>query len=306
LLLDWPGFSEDPWYAATEAKIVAAIGEAMTHLFPATVVAGKQSFESAYMAHNRRRVNPDGSVTMMWANPDRLPTEPIDPTVGVILVKDDVAKPRAFVVHYACHPVMMMNTGRLSPDFPGAMCDYLEKVLPINCMPMFLQGAAGDLDPYDLGARGKQGIALMRQAGVSLGKGALRVARNLKPRQDQNASLAVREDRVTISYRNKDKTTEALVATVVVNDDLALVTMPGEPFVRLQLHLAEKSPLADTFLLGFAYCGAGSPWLRYIPDEQSAGEGGFGASTNWYTFIAVDGGEKMVDRGVASIRAMIE
>jgi hypothetical protein len=95
--VDWPGLSEDPWYAATEAKIVAAIGEASTNLFPAQIVAGRGPFESAYMAHNRRLVNANGTVTDMWDNPKRLPTQPVDPTVGVMQVNDRAGKPRAFL-----------------------------------------------------------------------------------------------------------------------------------------------------------------------------------------------------------------
>ena len=161
--VDWPGLSEDPWYAATEAKIVAAIGAASTNLFPAQVVAGRGPFESAYMAHNRRLVGADGKVTDMWDNPKRLPTKPVDPTVGVMQVNDRAGKPRAFLVNYACHPVGLMGSGVLSRDFPGAMVDYIEQELGSDCMAMFLQGAQGDQDPYDTGLHGEHGFNLMRQ-----------------------------------------------------------------------------------------------------------------------------------------------
>lgn len=309
LLLDWPGFSEDPWYAETEAKIVAAIGEAMKNLFPAQIVAGKGPYDSVYMAHNRRMPGADGKVTMntmMWGNPKRLPTKPIDPTLGVVQVNDNSGKPRAFLVHYACHPVIMMNFGVLSRDFPGAMCDYLEKEMGNECMPMFLQGALGDLDPCDTGATGEQAINLMRQGGISLAKSALRVAKSIKQQDRKNTSIEINEDMVRIPYRNGDKVTEALILTAVINNDLALVTMPGEIFVQHQLDINGKSPIPNTFLLGQAYCGAGSPWLRYIPSVQAVHEGGFGAGTNWYSFIAADAGEKMVDQAVVSIKKLIE
>lgn len=63
--VDWPGLSEDPWYAATEAKIVAAIVEASSNLFPAQVLAGQGPFEIAYMAHNRRLVGADDAGERM-------------------------------------------------------------------------------------------------------------------------------------------------------------------------------------------------------------------------------------------------
>ena len=304
-LLDWPGFSEDPWYAATEAKIVAAIGDAMKNLFPAQLLAGKGPFESAYMAHNRRIVGADGKAVSMWDNPKRLPTKPIDPTVGVIQVNDDSGKPRAFVVHYACHPVGMMTAGVLSRDYPGAMCDYVEKELGGDCMAMMLQGALGDLDPYDMNLGGEHGFNLMRQAGISLGKGALRLAKSLKTEDKKSSSIEIKEDLIKIPYRNGNKVTEACVMTAVINNDLALVTMPGEIFIQHQLDINKRSPI-NTFLLGQAYCGAGSPWLRYIPTVQAVKEGGFGASTAWYSFISADAGEKMVDQSVVSIKELMK
>ena len=58
--IDWPGLSKDTWYAETEDKVIAIIGEAMKSLFPARLVSGKGPIESAYMAHNRRLVGKKG------------------------------------------------------------------------------------------------------------------------------------------------------------------------------------------------------------------------------------------------------
>jgi len=297
VLVDWPAFSEDPWYAATEEKVLAAIGEAASHLFPAEIAAGSGPFESPCMAHNRRLVKPDGTVEMMWANPNREPTRPVDPTVGVIQVNDGAGRPRAFLVHYACHPVGLMGSGVLSRDFPGAMCDSIESELGADCMAMFLQGAEGDLDPYDMGLKGPQGFELMRQAGVSLGKGALEMAKSLRPQR--GASIKVKESLVPIRHQKNDKVTEAGVLSVVINDRLALVAIAGEPFIQHQLDLREKSPVADTFLLGVAYAGAGSPFLIYLPTEQAVREGGYGATEN--CFVAGEAGGSLVKRAAADI-----
>jgi len=305
--VDWPGLSEDPWYAEMETKVVGAIGEAVKNMFPAQVVAGRGPFESAYMAHNRRRVDADGRVHDMWDNPNRLPTEPIDPTVGVIQVNDDSGKPRAFMVNYACHPVGLMRSGVLSRDFPGAMVDYIEQELGEDCLAMFLQGAEGDLDPYDTNLRDEYGFNLMRQAGISLAKGSLRVAKTLKLQQDKkNSSMEIREEIVKIPHRRGDKVTDACVMTAVINDEMALVTIPGEIFIQHQLNLREKSPLANTFLLGVAYVGEGSPFLIYIPTVQAAKEGGYGADINRCSFVSADAGDRMVNAAVASIQELIK
>ena len=130
-------------------------------------------------------------------------------------------------------------------------------------------------------------------------------AEGLKPLQGKEPSLEVREKMVKVHYRNGDKVTDACIMTAVINGEIALVTMPGEIFIQHQLDINGKSPVTNTFLMGQAYCGAGSPWLRYIPTVQAVKEGGFGASTDWYSFIAADAGEKMVDEAVGSIREIV-
>ena len=146
----------------------------------------------------------------------------------------------------------------------------------------------------------------MRQAGISLGKGALRVAKAIKSQQDKkSSSIEIKENLVKLPHRHGDKVTEACVMTAVINNDLALVTIPGEIFIQHQLDLTKKSPVANTFLLGVAYCGAGSPFLLYVPTVQAAKEGGYGADVNRCSFVAADAGERMVNAAVASIKGLM-
>jgi hypothetical protein len=300
--VDWPGLSADPWYEATEAKIVAAIGKAMQSLFPARLVAGKGPYESAYMAHNRRLVRPDGTVAAFWENPDRRPTNPVDPTVGVIRVEDLSGKPRAFAVHYACHPVALMGAGVVSRDFPGAAVDFIEQQLGADCMAMFLQGASGDLDPFDLhNLRGANRFNISKQAGVSLGKAALRIAADLKAASPgAQPSIRVKESLLTIPHRHGSQTTDVGLLTLVIHPDLALVAIPGEPFIQHQLDLTAKSPVANTFILGLSYHGKGAPFVVYLPTVQAVKEGGYGAAE--CSFLAADAGETMVNDAVNRIR----
>jgi hypothetical protein len=297
-VIDWPGLSADPWYAATEAKVIAAIGQAMQHLFPARLAAGKGPFESAYMAHNRRLVRA-GIVSAMWENPDRRPTKPVDPTVGVIRVEDMTGKVRAFAVQYACHPVTLMGASAVSRDYPGAMVDHIEQELGPDCMAMFLQGASGDLDPYDLhNLRGENRFNIARQAGISLAKGALQIAQSLKP---QSASaIQVKESLLTIPNRHGKLSTEVGLLTMAIGRELALVAIPGEPFIQHQLDLTAQSPIANSFIIGLAYHGKGTPFVVYIPTAQAVKEGGYGASE--CSFLAPEAGEKMVCEAVARLQ----
>jgi hypothetical protein len=301
--IDWPGLSADPWYAATEEKVVAAIGEAQRNRFAARIATAKGPLESAYMAHNRRLVR-DGKATAMWENPDRRPTQPIDPTVGVIRVEDTSSRPRAIVVQYACHPVGLMGAGVVSSDFPGAMCDYVEQEVGGDCMAMFLQGASGDLDPYDLQSlRGENRFNIVKQCGISLGKGALRVAANARAAPEGGAAIRVDERLLTIPYRHGSRTIDVGILTAVINGDTALVTIPGEPFIQHQLDLTSISPLPNTFVLGLAYHGRGTPFVVYIPTAQAVKEGGYGAAE--CSFVAADAGATIVREATAAIRKLV-
>jgi len=302
--VNWLKLSEDPWYAATETKIIAAIGQAMQSRFPARLVAGKGAYDSAYMAHNRRDVRPD-RVLPLWENPTRRPTQPVDPTVGVLRVEDLSGKPRAFAVHYACHPVALMGAGVVSRDYPGAMVDHLERELGADCMAMFLQGASGDLDPYDLSSlRGENRFNIVKQAGVSLAKAALQLASGLKARTaGAEPGLQVKESLLTIPHRHGPQSTEVGLLTVVIQRDLALVAIPGEPFIQHQLDLTAKSPVPNAFILGLAYHGKGTPFTVYIPTVQAVKEGGYGAAE--CSFLAADAGERMVKESLARMRELL-
>ena len=302
--VNWLKLSEDPWYAATETKIIAAIGQAMQSRFPARLASGKGAYESAYMAHNRRLVRPD-RVLPLWENPERRPTQPVDPTVGVLRVEDLSGKTRAFAVHYACHPVALMGAGVVSRDYPGAMVDHIEQQLGADCMAMFLQGASGDLDPYDLSSlRGENRFNIVKQAGVSLAKAALQLAAGLKV-QSAGAQpvLQVKESLLTIPHRHGPQSTEVGLLTVVIQRDLALVAIPGEPFIQHQLDLTAKSPVPNAFILGLAYHGQGTPFTVYIPTVQAVKEGGYGAAE--CSFLAADAGERMVKESLARMRELL-
>jgi hypothetical protein len=299
-LIDWAGLSSDPWYAESEKKIIAAIGEAMQSRFPAHLACGRGNFESAYMAHNRRLVTEKG-VTMLWENPNRLPTQPLDPSIGILRVEDLSGNVRSLVVRYACHPVATMGAGFVSRDFPGAMVDAIEQELGPRCQAMFLQGASGDLDPYDLhNLRSRNRENITKQAGISLAKRALEISRDSKP-LDQTPTLTVKDRLLNIPNRKGGTMTPVNLLTLRIADQLAFAAIPGEPFVQHQLDLqTECAAIPNVFVLGLAYSGRGSPFVIYIPTARAVKEGGYGAVE--CSFLAPDAGAMMVEELVRQIR----
>jgi len=292
----WPK-SDASWFVETEDKILRAIEEASKKLFPARVSAG---FGEIYLGHNRRKVDADGKATMFWRNAEKLPTSPIDPTVGVIRVDDETGKPRAVIVNYACHAVVLGPDNRqISADYPGYTARRIERELP-GALCLFTQGGAGDINPYlDKQPVTENGFGEAEKMGNALAEEVLKVARKLKPAANDKAQLRAGAEVVEFHDRwDAEKAVKAGLTTLLINSNIAIATMPGEPFVDLQIALRDKSEIANTFLFGYTY-SAGGEWIGYVPTIRAASEGGYGAGYN--TRIEVGAGEAMIDRAIVNL-----
>ena len=79
----------------------------------------------------------------------RDPALPADPELGVIRVDDADGRPMACLVNFACHGTSVGAHYLLwTADFPGFLARAIEDVEP-DCTCMFLQGAEGDIHPWD-------------------------------------------------------------------------------------------------------------------------------------------------------------
>ena len=296
----WPS-RDRSWFAETENKILRAIEGATKKMFPARIAAG---FGEIYLGHNRRKLGTDGKVTMFWRNAEKAPTSPLDPSVGVIRVDDETGKPQAILVNYACHAVVLGPDNRMiSADYPGYLARRIERELD-GALCLFTQGGAGDINPYlDKQPVEQNGFGEAEKMGNALAEEVLKVTRRLKPLPNSPASLRVAAEVVEFRDRwDAKKTIRAGLTTLLINNNIAIVTMPGEPFVDLQIALRDKSEIAYTFLFGYTY-SAGGEWVGYIPTIRAAAEGGYGAGSN--TRIEVGAGEAMVDRAIVNIYALL-
>ncbi|PYV79948.1 MAG: hypothetical protein DMG93_19990, partial [Acidobacteria bacterium] len=82
------------WETSAIEKISAAVVEASRHLIDAQIGTGRGE---VYIGYNRRQVQPDGTIKMLWTNPGKQPTAPLDPTVFVMRVDDASGKPLAIL-----------------------------------------------------------------------------------------------------------------------------------------------------------------------------------------------------------------
>jgi neutral ceramidase len=316
-----------PTYAASpEAvkhaipRVVAAIQTAAKSMVPVRIGS---AWGQTYLGFNRRYLATDGSVEMFWRNETKVSTTfPVDPTVGVIRFDRADGTPLAVLVHYACHPVVLGPENLdYSADYPSEMRRYIEQQL--GGMAFFLQGAAGDINPYyDKTTLIEDAVGLMKQTGQKLGAEAVRVAKSI--RTTAPASPRIQTKTVVLEARNRwnlEKLRPVLqeryhmeeiragrlladhmqlpVTTLMINQDLTFVGMPGEPFVEFQMQLRAKSPLPNSFLIGYT-----NGYFAYFPTIAAAIRGGYGADS---TVVPTEAGtgERMLNTGLISIYELL-
>src|SRR5262249_18682853 len=89
------------------------------------------------------------------------------------------------------------------------------------------------------------------------------------------------------------------VTTVLINREIALMSMPGEPFVDFQTNWRDRSPVPSAVLLGYT-----NGYNGYFPTISAPSRGGYGAASA-RTWVEPGSGERMVDHAVARVYEML-
>ncbi len=322
-----PTYSEAP-QAVEHAvpRIEGAIRSAAAAMVPVQIGNG---WGQTYIGFNRRYLETDGAVQMFWRNEPKISTTfPVDPTVGVIRIDRRDGTPLAILVNYACHPVVLgPDSFNYSADYPGEMRRVVEQAMGHDSMAFFLQGAPGDINPfYDKTPLIEDAVNVMKETGRKLALEAIRVANSIRTKPE-NARIQTKTVVLTVANRwNREKLkvevkahfpeTSGIARRLLVQEmkmpvttfvldlgspdrDLAFVGFPGEPFVEFQMQLRTKSPVPNSFLLGYT-----NGYFAYLPTIAAAVRGGYGANTT-VNPSAVGTGEWMLNTGLISIYELL-
>lgn len=292
LQADFPS-KRKPYARDMEAKIADAVIRASQKLNPATLGVGTGRVEEGF---NRRKIV-DGKAEMFWTNRERVPTTPLDYSLGLIRINDASGDPIAHLVNFQCHPVILGPENLdISADYPGYMMAIAEEAL--GGQVMFMQGAAGDINPFwDKTPPAEGGFEQAEKMGRAVADEVIRVSKTIG---DFESSPAINFHTEVIPLagrldQERDKREHlAEVNTVLLGDDLALATFPGEFFVEHGLNLKAGSRIENTFFLG--YCNGR---LRYFPTIKACAEGGYGAASA--TQVEVGAGERLVNRAIINL-----
>lgn len=199
-------------------------------LQPARVGVGRGAVR---IGLNRREQLPDGTMIL-----GENPTGPVDEDVGVMRVDDLSGQPLAMVVNYACHPDCLgPKVPFFSPDYVGHARAAAETLT--GAPMLFLQGAAGDIDP-------KSGIALkaedsldeIHRLGLQLGAEAAKVFAEIRThrRRERREIFQSMSDGLPM-WRYADVTGPPVTAFQVVTRRLAmpLNPLPGLAVAQTEL-----------------------------------------------------------------------
>jgi neutral ceramidase len=321
ILDDYPS-GPPAWETADLGKIEQAIHDAAQHAVPVKLGVG---YGQTYIGYNRRLINSDGTVTMLWSNSTQMPTWPVDPTIAVLRVDQMDGQPLAILVNYSTHPVTFgPDNLQFSADFPGVMCKVVEQAFGGKPLAFFVQGAPGDINVFDATTPIKQNAIARRDwAGETLGKAAASTAKETQTSSDPDSSINFAEDMLPFKLRwDPDKFRQELlreinpiafqtfappiqetmhlpVTTALIDRNIAILGMPGEPFLEFQMNMRARCPVQHCFFLGYT-----NGYYGYFPTIKAAVEGGYGAQSAT-TWVQVGAGEQMENHGLIEIYRML-
>jgi hypothetical protein len=213
-------------------------------------------------------------VVRLGANP----LGPIDDEVGVLRIDTRGGKPLAVLVNYACHGTSLGGRNdRICGEWMGRMMAVIEARLP-GVQAMFLQGAAGDINPRVVGGLDGYEDSLEKTAalGEEIAAEVLRVHETIQPDASWDPAIRLAHEVFLLprtyrelfdDYRN---TTVEVPTTAARIGDVSWVTFPGEMFHQIGQRVKQASQSKITFIAGYTNGSIG-----YLPTRAAFAEGGY-------------------------------
>lgn len=258
------------WMQTLMDQTVAAAVEANGKLVEATLHVGRYD-ASEYMRNRRPRPVKWGIESSNlpsgyhykhedW-DPNVLSGDrtfgPLDRTLTVISFRNDKGENISTIFHMSCHAVSIYPySDDLSGDWSGSVTAKLNEEL--GGENMFLQGTAGDINPWKRGPEAVKEMATGLTKNISK---AYAYSAQLKPGDLQVGHKIV--GLPLTEYGKKITELDILSSEVqaLTIGSLAIVTLPGEPMTELGMAIRAASPFPHTIVLGYSngngghYCG---------------------------------------------------
>ena len=287
------------WAERVRTQAAAAAAAAMANLVPCTDIAvGEAKVDR--IASNRRVMGADGKVAAVrWtkcADPEvrAAPEGVIDPMLKTIgFYNGDTTL--AILHYYAVHPTSMDGTGIVTPEFVGLARNRRQQDSGIP--HIYFTGCGGNITAgkYNDGVDDNRQLfserihAAMVEAEAAAQRQPLENLHwtvesiCLPPREDLTEETLLAEIKDAAGDRAKVHSKAALMLTYLrrqnrpipvtclhLNEQTAIVHLPGETFIEYQLHTQAARPDAFVAVAGYGDLGTG-----YITLASSFAEGGY-------------------------------
>lgn len=343
---DWLRGGDEEYALFVVERATEAIRIANDSLQPVNIGAG--SGIEGRVAFNRRAIKQDGLVNMpgpRWQEPlgpkwIRYLEGPIDPEIGVICFQNESMQMVSIIVHYSCHPVNVFarQAPIVSADWPGALSDKLRNVHGQNCVPIILNGACGNINPWNpfdpsyvpdhisMGAtlaetsqkvietvefespnllnykvnRLQIPIRDLTDDELEFSQKMLREhpeimwADSNKTKVDWNWMRAASLESVKLC-RQRDQKLDYEIQVLRIGN-IALVGLPGEPFVEGQLRIKMSSPTYPTYV-----AHATTQYVGYLPTREAFKRGGHEVATSYWSKLVPEALDIVVDGAIETL-----
>jgi hypothetical protein len=292
---------QSDWYRNFSVSIIKAVKMAVADLEPVKTGGGTGK---SYIGMNRRKIMSDTlsymtfdennssqsygkyktdqpvkiremeGVCRLGANPEGS----IDNEIGILRFDKLNGQPKAILINYACHGTSLGGRNNIiSPEWNGHMLEYIEKQFP-GLTGIFIQGAAGDINPRFVGGLDGRQDNLENTAGlgIEIGKEIIAVFSTIKTEIPGNPEIKIIHDKIICpkkyDYVVKDfrNTTVAVSTTIIKFDNFTWVTFPGELFHEIGKTIKYATHSQHPFFIG--YCNGS---LGYLPTREAYSEGGY-------------------------------
>ena len=262
------------WLEALPAALGVALGDAAAALEPAEILHGRTACTE--VQHNRRFHMKDGGIRMVWDNPDPADDArlgPVDPEVQVIEIRR-AGRPRGVIAQFACHATAVTGGNFLvTADWPGVAVRELERISGDQGLWVAVaQGCCGDITPTP--PRGT--FEVCEAKGSIVAHAMMRALVGATPVRSAPLAAARVPVRLPRKIAGPDPSPaggfyEGEVQVFRIGD-LAIVGLPGEPFVEIGLRIKALPGFRGIFVGGYTndYDDAE---LGYIPTSGEYGGG---------------------------------
>jgi len=258
----------------------------------------------------------------------------VDDSVGVLLCESEDRTIFDVLINFSCHPVTVQVQAMVSADYPGVATKLVESAYNGCRSCLFLQGAAGNINPMRDDTRDFRDVELY---GMILGGETIKLVARLRapnaPVMDEKLGIMSRmlmlpsrdlpdpapfreayqkalkdaehDEKAlrTAGYNREtldriERGTDPIPAEIQVLrvGDLAIVGIPGEMFVELGFQIRHNSAASYTFVSETT-----NDWIGYIVSPGTYQEGGYEIHPGPWSMTNEEGGRMIVNTAISLI-----